>query len=99
MVDGYFTVALPAPPRRKPKPLIEDLTATQYECLRALDEAIRRHGNPSLLEIAACSATCRYGSMVHKYLRQLALKGWVALPERQRSRGIRMLRDLPDKAA
>ena len=74
------------------------LSRQESDTLRGLEEAIRRHGNPSLAEIAECasegSSTGKgyYGSTVHTYLHRLADRGYVSFPEGLRPRGIRLLK-------
>lgn len=78
----------------------EPLTRTEHDVLLGLERAIRLHGNPSIREITACSGDGYYGSTVHKYLKQLELKGYVAMASSPgRMRGIRLLFTAPKSKA
>lgn len=70
--------------------LTEPLTKTERDVLRGLKKAIRLHGNPSLKEIAALAGRTYHAPSVHKYLRQLAAKGYVLMGEARRPRSIRL---------
>lgn len=94
MIESHFTISLQ---KKRNRPKVSGLTRAEYEVLRALDQAIRSHGNPSLKEIQNCS-TFRWPQMIHEYLRRLEAKGYVSV-KRNQSRGIRMLRELPARSA
>jgi SOS-response transcriptional repressor LexA len=74
----------------------EPLTDTERAVLLGLERAIHKHGNPSLREIAEAAGPKWYASSAHKYLRRLAVKGFVAMPTTPgRMRSIRLIFSAP----
>jgi repressor LexA len=81
MFESVFTVAQPPP----------EISPVERTVLRALVEAIRLHGNPSMMEIAEL-AGFSHASTAWLHLRRLQAKGFVAITP-GRARGIRLLRE------
>lgn len=79
--------------KRKRSQPPETLTRTERDVLIGLEKAISFYVNPSLAEIAKCSGPTYYAPSVGKYLRRLAAKGYVKLPEQQRRiRGVQLVK-------
>lgn len=72
-------------------------TAEEWKVLRAIGlAASRAQGDPTLNEIAQAMEPQSSAPAVHRILQKLVLKGWIShLP--RRSRGIRLMRPLPEE--
>jgi SOS-response transcriptional repressor LexA len=70
---------------------MEEISEAERRVFAAIKRATKLHGNPSVREIATAGGYNSPGD-IHRHMKKLAEKGYIAMPEKRRSRSIRILR-------